>query len=433
MALLLATAGVLAQSALDAGKRGAVVDYAGRLDQAQVDELAGLIQQYERQTSIEFAVVVVDSLHGRSAREFAQLVGDSWGVGKAGRNNGIVLLWAPNERVYSLRIADGLSADISDSDAARITGENLLPNFKRGDYYAGLKETVQATMQQLGASTWEQRLQARAKHAEEIQGQQRGFALFALGFVAVAGIAVLTGTTIRRSRQRKEKLAELAQASMAIADKLRAAESNAPKIQQLLSDLSKDAPEQDITALSQDLAGQPARILKIKVDAQCLDFNDLNSYDEMVRIRASAETEADFLDTMRQRVNQIKYAKAQSQTLMQQLANERFAIPDVRDSSRRSEVDQLLSSSRQDYEQARHNSSMSVVDWLIINEMLSRSHSQVQQAVQYSQAEPYVPSFADTSKQDSSIFSFGGGGGDSSSSFGGGGGFSGGSGSDGSY
>lgn len=426
--LLLASTGVWGQSATYPEKKGIVSDYAGKLDEAQSNELAALIKQYEQQTSIEFAVVVADSLQGRSAREYAQGIGDSWGVGEAGRNNGVVLLWAPNERAYSLRIADGLSSDISDADARRITSEHLLPNFRRGQYYAGLKETVQATMEQLGNSPWEERLQARtqrqqrqARQAEEDQREQRISDELVLGFFVVAGIGALTWLAIYWLRQRKKKITELAQASTAIADNLRRAESNAPQVQQLLSDFSKEAPEQDVSAMSKDIAEQPARSLKIKVDAQCVNFADLASYKEMVRIRTRSETEAHLLESVQQRIAQIKTAKEQSQALMAQLANERFEIAQVRDNSRRNEVNRLLATSRQNYEQARHNSSMSVVDWLMINALLNSSHSQVQQAVQCSQAAPYVPSTS----------AFGGSGG--SSSFGGGGGFSSGSGSDGSY
>jgi uncharacterized membrane protein YgcG len=106
---------------------------------------------------------------------------------------------------------------------------------------------------------------------------------------------------------------------------------------------------------------------------------------------------------------------------MDQLSRQGFQISEVRDNYRANQINDLLYRSRQDYERARQGSSMSVFDWLIINQMLNSSHSQVQQAVQYSQAEPYVSS-STFGGSDSS-------GGDS----GGGGGFSSGSGSDGSY
>lgn len=452
--------------------KGVVSDYAGKLDEAQIKELSGVLKDYERQTSIEFVVVVVNSLDGLSARNYATGIGDSWKIGKAGKDNGIVLLWAPNERAYALRVAEGLSADLTDSVATQITRQNLLPNFKRGDYYVGLKETVLATMEHLGTTPWEVRLKARQLDAEqetldrkrraevawkaEVQRRQAeamqaeenekntrtGFV-----FVTLLALGSLLAFVILRLRRRKARLAELAQAVITIADNLSAAEKNAPEIQRILDDCARETPEQDISKLREGLAGQPERILKIKVDAQCVDPAKLESYDDMVRVRANSETERNLLESTKESIAKIKEAKAKSQAMMEKLSRETFEITDVRDSSRTAEVNRLLLQSRQDYEQARQGSSMSVVDWLIINQMLNNSHSQIQQAVSYSQEAPYAPSFSSldddsTSSRsssssifdDSSSSSSSGGffsGGDSGG--GGGGGFSSGSGSEGSY
>jgi uncharacterized protein len=161
LVLLCVTAGAFAQSVTYPVKKGAVNDYAGKLDPAQINELTGLIRHYERETSIEFVIVIVDNLEGMRVRDYATGLGDAWRIGKAGRNNGIVLLWAPNSRAYSFRVASGLSADLTDADATLITQQNLLPDFKRSDFYAGLKETVLATMEHLGNKPWEERLKAR--------------------------------------------------------------------------------------------------------------------------------------------------------------------------------------------------------------------------------------------------------------------------------
>jgi uncharacterized membrane protein YgcG len=479
MLLLTFSMGVLAQPATSFPPiKGVVSDYAGKLDEAQVKELSRLLKDYERQTSIEFVVVVANSLDGLSARNYATGIGDFWKIGKAGRNNGIVLLWAPNERAYALRVAEGLSADLPDSDATQITRQDLLPNFKRGDYYAGLKATALATMEHLGFKTWEARVKARQsdpeqetldrkRHAEEawqaeIQRreaearqaeQERNLQSDTrTGFVFVTLLAVvsLLAFVFVRSRRRKAKLAELAQSVTTIADNLSAAERNAPEVQRTLDDCAREMPEQDISKLREGLTSQPDRILKIKVDAQCIDPAKLESYDAMVRVRASAEAERNLLESTKESITKIKEAKAQSQAMMENLSRETFAITDVRDSTRTDEVNRLLLQSRQDYEQARQDyerarqgSSMSVVDWLIINQMLNNSHSQMQQAVYCSQAAPPTPSFSsdDDSSSSSSVFgsssssSSSGGffsGGDSGGG-GGGGSFSSGSGSDGTY
>lgn len=472
MLLLTFGVGVLAQPATSfPAMKGVVSDYAGKLDEGQINELSSLLKDYERQTSIEFVVVVVNSLDGLSARNYATGIGDFWKIGKAGRDNGIVLLWAPNERAYALRVAEGLSADLTSSDATQITQLELLPHFKRGEYYAGLKETVLATMEHIGNKTWEARLKARQpdpeqetldrkrraqeawqaevqrRQAEEQNERDRQVETrIGLGFSTVLVVGSLLAVGITRSRHRKARFAELAHAVTTIPDNLSVAEKNAPEIQRILDDCAREMPEQDISNLRQGLAGQPERILKIKVDAQCVDPAKLESYDEMVRVRKNSETERNLLESTKESIARIKEAKAQSHAMMEKLSRETFEITDVRDSTRTDEVNRLLLQSRQDYEQARQGSSMSLVDWLIINQMLNNSRSQMQQAVYYSQAAP-APSFSSldddsTSRRSSGSDWFGGSSSSSSSggffsggdsSGGGGSSFSSGSGSEGSY
>jgi uncharacterized protein len=456
--LLCLAVSAIAQPASYPQMKGVVSDYAGRLDQTEINELSVLVKTYERQTGIEFVVVVVESLDGQAVGEYAKALGNYWKIGKAGRDNGIVLLWAPDERVYSLRIAAGLTPDLSDADAKEITDENLLPNFKRGEYYAGLKQTVLATMAHLGNQGWNDRLQARAnatveqetvdrkRRAEEawqaevrarqkaeedqkIRDRDNGIGIGLLLIV----VAICLGALFYHLRNRKAESMEMAQASSVIADNLAAAEKNAPELQRLLDDFAKEMPEQDISKLRAAFAGQPDRILKIKVDAQCVDFAKIASYDECVRVRTNAANESNLLESTKQSLAQIREAKAKSQALMEQLSRERFEIDQIRDRSRENEINRLLYDSRQGYFQARQGSSMSVVDWLIINQALNNSHQQMQQAIQYSQEEPYVapsPSSNDSSSSSTSFFSSDS---SSASSGGGGGGFSSGSGSDGSY
>lgn len=474
LTLLLAfSIGVFAQPATSfPAMKGIVSDYAGKLDAAQIEELSGLLKDYERQTSIELVVVVVNSLDGLSARNYATGIGDSWKIGKAGRDNGIVLLWAPNERAYALRVAEGLSADLPDAEATQITRQSLLPNFKRGDYYAGLKETVLATMEHVSAIPWEERLEARKPDAEqetldrrrraeqawqaevqrreqearqaEQERQLQSDTRTGLVFITLLALGVLLAVVIHRSRRRAAKLSELAQAVTTIPDNLTAAEKNAPEIQCTLDACAHEMPEQDISSLRQSLAGQPDRILKIKVDAQCIDPAKLESYDEMVRVRANSLAERNLLESTKESIARIKEAKAQSQAMMEKLSHETFEITDVRDSSRTAQINELLLQSRQDYERARQNSSLSLVDWLIINQMLNNSRSQMQQAVSYSQEAPYAPSFytqdddssssrRSSSSWSSSSSSSSSGGFFSSGDSGGGGSFSSGSGSDGTY
>jgi len=440
--LLVFSSACFAQLASYPRSKGPVSDYAGKLSQAQVADLTSLVEEYKRQSSIEIAVVVVDTLQGQSAREYATGIGNSWGVGKADRNNGVVLLWAPNERAYSLRVADGLSQDFSEADATEITRNDLLPNFRHGEYYQGLKDTVGAVMRRLGNENWEARLQLR---------QQKGQSVLTWLIPAlVAGLAILAVVVwaIRRRGKHTFRLREMAAAPDSVAQNLRVAQQNAARIQQLLDEFKKQMQEQDLTRFRSELAEQPARIARINTDLANLDVADVSCYAEVVRAKDRAQEEANLLSSTQGKLDDLRQAKVQSQLIMQRLSNENFQIANVRDGSRRAEVENLLSSSRLLYDQAHQNSSTSLLDWIMINQLLNSSQRQVQQAVQVSQAEPYpYPPVLDsggTSTFDASGSGNSGDFGGSTSTFdasssanigdfGGGGAFSGGSGSDGSY
>jgi hypothetical protein len=215
-----------------------------------------------------------------------------------------------------------------------------------------------------------------------------------------------------------------------IAQNLRVADQNASRLQQLLDEFKKQMPEQDLTRFTSELAEQPDRIAKIRSELANLKIADITFYAEVQAAKDRAEAEANLLSNTRRKLDDICEAKAQSQLKMQQLAKENFRISDVRDGSKREEVEDLLSNSRLLYNQAYQNSSMSPLDWIMINELLDNSQSQVQRAVEVSQIEPYTPPPVYDSNSTSPFDASSPG---SGSDFGGGGGFSGGSGSDGSY
>ena len=363
--------------------------------------------------------MVVDSLQGQTAREFAIGIGNSWGVGKADRDNGIVLLWAPNERSYSLRIAEGLSQELNDADATDITRRYLVPNFRREDYYEGLKETVEAVTRKLGNQSWDERVRTR----------QEGTWL-APALIAGVGIVVVLAVTLYRARKRRLKLREMATAPGLIERSLRVAEQNAPEVHQLLDHFKKEIPEQDVTRLSADLEGQPSRITAIRTGLGSIDFSDLASYTRVLQLKDRADEERDLIRRTVSKLKAIRQSKAKCQVMIQRLGEEKFQIGDLRDESQRSKVTDLLSNGRSLYDRAYQDSSGSFFDWMVINELLDNSQRQVDEAVRVSQEPPYPPPpvFDSGSSSTFDTSSFGSG-----ADVGGGGGFDGGSGSDGSY
>jgi len=124
---------------------GYVNDFAGVLSNAQI--LEQQIVQFEQETSNEISIVTVDNLQDETTEEYAVRLFEKWQIGKADKDNGILILIAPNEREVRIEVGYGLEGALPDSLANFIIQKEILPAFKRGDYQAGVEAGLLAIMQ----------------------------------------------------------------------------------------------------------------------------------------------------------------------------------------------------------------------------------------------------------------------------------------------
>ncbi len=117
---------------------GYVSDYAQIISPAQNSRLTSLIEELERKTSVEIAVVTISTLEGIPIEEYAVKLFEQWGIGKKGKDNGVLILVAMKERKVRIEVGYGLEGTITDGMAGRIIREKTVPSFKKGDYGAGL-------------------------------------------------------------------------------------------------------------------------------------------------------------------------------------------------------------------------------------------------------------------------------------------------------
>ena len=99
---------------------GYVSDFAGKLAPGEREALDNRLREYERATSNEVAVTIVESLDGQSVDEYANRLFKSWGIGKKERNNGVLLLWAPVKRKVRIEVGVGLEGAIPNTAAAKV-------------------------------------------------------------------------------------------------------------------------------------------------------------------------------------------------------------------------------------------------------------------------------------------------------------------------
>lgn len=125
-----------------------VNDFAGIFDQGQKNDLEQILQAYDDTTSTQIYVVTVTDLQGYAPSDYATRLGEKWGIGQKGKDNGAVILIKPrigNERgQVFIATGYGLEATLNDGRVGRIIDNYMLPYFASGDYYTGTQAAIRA-------------------------------------------------------------------------------------------------------------------------------------------------------------------------------------------------------------------------------------------------------------------------------------------------
>ncbi|MBS1615776.1 MAG: TPM domain-containing protein [Bacteroidetes bacterium] len=146
--LLMSTGPLLAQNDKDFPPRPnppqLVNDLAGVFSP---DERALLEQQaeaFEDSTSNEIAIVTVRSIGLYDVADYTTQLGNRWGVGKASKNNGVLILAAINDHRVNISVGKGLEGALTDLVSGRIIRNEMAPAFREGNYYLGFQRALNA-------------------------------------------------------------------------------------------------------------------------------------------------------------------------------------------------------------------------------------------------------------------------------------------------
>jgi len=126
-----------------------VNDFADILTPEQEKKLEDSLESFAVNTSNQIAVVTVRDLNGMDPNQFAFEILDKWGIGKKGKDNGVVMLIKPkqgkNDRGYiAIQVGYGLEGAIPDATTKMIIEKIMIPYFKQGEIYDGIFKGVEA-------------------------------------------------------------------------------------------------------------------------------------------------------------------------------------------------------------------------------------------------------------------------------------------------
>lgn len=123
---------------------GRVVDGADILPAGEEARLTAELAALERATSDQLVVVTVPGLDGERIEELGLRLGNGWGIGRKGLDNGVLLIVAPADRRARIEVGRGLEGLLTDDRAARIMDDKVVPRCREGRCDRAVAEGVEA-------------------------------------------------------------------------------------------------------------------------------------------------------------------------------------------------------------------------------------------------------------------------------------------------
>src|SRR5882724_3448790 len=168
---------------------GRIVDQANVISAETRSTIEPKLAELESKSGIQLVVATVTSLDGQEVEPYANALFRNWKLGEKTKNNGVLLLVAPNERRVRIEVGYGLEGTLTDALSKVIITNAIAPRFKAGDFADGVTRGVDdiITVLTTDASEWQKRPSLR------LDSQQTADPLsWLLVLGAIALLALLT-------------------------------------------------------------------------------------------------------------------------------------------------------------------------------------------------------------------------------------------------
>jgi len=119
-----------------------VNDYANVLSADSRQMLERKLDDYNDSTSTQIAIVLVHSIGDYEINSYGTALGRKWAIGQKGKNNGLLILAAIDQRKVTIQTGYGMEGSIPDAITNQIITDDIRPHFRQGDYYGGLDQAT---------------------------------------------------------------------------------------------------------------------------------------------------------------------------------------------------------------------------------------------------------------------------------------------------
>jgi uncharacterized protein len=129
-----------------------VVDGARVFSADTITLLDGQFEALNVEAGPQVVVMSVPSLNGATVEDYSLRIANQWSIGDSARNDGVLLLVAPNDRKVRIEVGKGLQRVLTNADCQRLIEDVMLPLFRKGHYDAGVIAASQALIVKLKAN-----------------------------------------------------------------------------------------------------------------------------------------------------------------------------------------------------------------------------------------------------------------------------------------
>ena len=120
------------------GQNFYVVNPDNILNAVDVTWLNECAKDLEQKTDVELCVVALESIGDYEAYDFAYELFQTWGIGKKGKNTGVLMFFVLNSHDIRMMTGVGIEGVLPDAKCSKIVHDNMIPAFREGDYGGGL-------------------------------------------------------------------------------------------------------------------------------------------------------------------------------------------------------------------------------------------------------------------------------------------------------
>ena len=129
---------------------GRVVDEAKILSAAVETEISASLAAHEQTSGHQVVLVTLKSLRDYEIRDYGIQLGRHWGIGQEGKNDGVLLIVAPNQREMRIAVGYGLEDRLTDAISRDIIERTLKPPFRQENYDQGVRDGIVAILPKCG-------------------------------------------------------------------------------------------------------------------------------------------------------------------------------------------------------------------------------------------------------------------------------------------